>query len=188
MEPIGDDDLFELYSLVVVLDAIQSDLGFDEHTWFGILRSMHNQVAVLERGGATIEIYFDRSPVTIFGASISQYQQIKSTYPSLLSNAPRRPDILLVANTPEGERFLIIEVKETLDDRYMRGSVYKVFGYLYDFRDAWLHHGSESQRPKALLLFPEPVAQPVGVSEELAIASASDRAQIANLIAESFDI
>tara|TARA_Y100000588_G_scaffold395015_1_gene519143 strand:- start:595 stop:1842 length:1248 start_codon:yes stop_codon:yes gene_type:complete len=158
--PVGDDDLFELYALVVVLNAIQDDLGFDEDRWFGILRSMHTQVATLSKSDMTIEIYFDRSPVTILGAEVSEYQKIKSMHSGLLSTAPRRPDILIVARGPDGERFLMIEVKETIDDQYMRGSVYKVFGYLYDFRNAWVHHGLVSQQPKALLLFPEPVTQP----------------------------
>ena len=55
--------------------------------------------------------------------------------PSGISGNERRPDILVVSETPSSTSVVLVEAKRSSDGRYISDSVYKAFGYLYDLRD-----------------------------------------------------
>jgi hypothetical protein len=60
----------------------------------------------------------------------------------------RRPDLAIEAGRPGHRRWLLVEVKRTVDPTYIADSVYKVLGYLADFAPAL----QGSPEPQALLL------------------------------------
>lgn len=184
LTPIADDDLFELFALVVVLDVLEVDLGFDAAAVYGLIRPDRREIAVFEKGGTRVRVFFDQSPATVLEPGMSEYVDILKAYDGLPPGATPRPDILILFDAPTGQRRLIVEVKETRDDRYMRGSVYKVLGYLRDFREMWAGEMAD-QRPKALLLFPGelcPHDDSDADERELVLASAQDRSRIRDIL------
>ena len=67
---------------------------------------------------------------------------------------------------------VLVEMKKTRDERYISDSVYKVFGYLYDFI------GSERARSvKAILVVPTGISEMPGSPHDRAVllASGDDR-------------
>jgi hypothetical protein len=184
-KPVNREDLFELYLLVLILDVLANDLGFGDPVEYGLIRPNREHVAWFSRAdGAEVWVYFDQSPKTIFGTA-SIYGAMRGLY-TFPHGSERRPDIVLRArSTTLPERRLLVEAKETADDEYMRGSVYKVFGYLYDFRAMW--DPLPDQAPKAVLVFPEKVALRTGttdVDREVVLASGelSQRGRIVELL------
>jgi hypothetical protein len=151
LEPVSDDDLFELYSVIKVIDVLQQTLGFDPPSEIGLIKRKRNEIASLRRSsdGVLAQLYYDQSPSSVFGSS-STYMQLNEAYLEL-GGQPRRPDILLrFARYRQSERKLILECKDTGDDGYRRDSVYKALGYLQDFAALW----DAEQRPKVIVLLP----------------------------------
>lgn len=177
LEPVDIDDLFELYSLVMVLDVISQEIGFGDPDEFGLVMPGRKQVATFEKPIGTIKVYFNQSPFAAIGVR-GRYRTIVDRHLGV-SGAERRPDIIITLERPgEIQRTLLIEMKKTLDGVYLSDSVYKVFGYLHDFAACWPEGYA---RPKAVLLVPEGVQQ-VGAAPELVIVAANDRKSISQAI------
>jgi hypothetical protein len=178
LEPICDDDLFELYVLVLVLDVLSDDLALGNPVEYGLLLRERRYVAAFESVNGTIRVFFDQSPATALGIP-GRYTAVHDAHLGILG-AERRPDILVefdpIDRTMEAVR-TIIEVKKTTDGRYLNDSVYKAFGYLYDFQDLWSATGPI---PKIILVVPEGVSSREGVPvPDVMITSASDRVALA---------
>jgi hypothetical protein len=62
LEPVSEDDLFELYVLVQVIDIIAEELGFGSPTEYGLVIRDRGHVAQFENNEGRIRIYFDQSP------------------------------------------------------------------------------------------------------------------------------
>jgi hypothetical protein len=184
IEPVSDDDLFELYILVMVLDVLEIEAGYGQPFQYGLIKSKRKEVARFRRAidGAEVDVYFDQSPKTILGTP-SEYMNIINQYDRFGGN-PHRPDILLRFRLPSGTvRHLIIEVKQTNDPKYMRESIYKTLAYLKDFADLW--SGAATQHPKTILAFSEAMSRKRAATDtgrDLVIIAPGERARLASLL------
>lgn len=154
MAPVTDDDLFELFCLVSILDALENDLGFGSPTEYGLIWRARRHVASFRHSGVDVTVFFNQSPVRTFGIS-TRYSKFISDH-SFYNVASRRPDIMIVMKSSSTEKRFIIEAKDTLDAKYARASVYKVFGYLYDFARMWTDIMQTGL--KALMIVPDQVS------------------------------
>ncbi|HVH73291.1 MAG TPA: hypothetical protein VM755_00090 [Stellaceae bacterium] len=155
LEPISDDDLFELYSLVLVLDVLSNELGLGSPVEYGLLLRDRRHVALFETENGVVRVFFDQSPAVALGIQ-GQYTAIRDTH-SGITGAERRPDILVTFDPAEKAsppQRLIVEVKKSTDGRYLSDSIYKAFGYLYDFQALW----AAPIAPRIILVVPEGVA------------------------------
>lgn len=177
LEPVDIDDLFELFSLVMVIDVISQELGFGDPDEFGLVLPGRKQVATFDKAIGTMKVFFDQSPFTTIGVR-GRYRTVVDRHLGV-SGSERRPDIIVTLERPgEIQRTLLVEMKKTRDGTYLSDSIYKVFGYLHDFGACWPEGHS---RPKAMLLVPEGVQQ-TGSAPEVVIASADDRKAIASVM------
>jgi hypothetical protein len=183
LEPIRDDDIFELYTLIRLVDILSERLGFSTTSRLGLIMSGREEIVRLDRqeDGASVRIYFDQSPVTIFG--------VQSAYRALLANyegfnpTSRRPDISLRFSLPDGHRVLLIECKDTTDDGYTRDSAYKAFAYLSDFAELWSKN--QDQAPKVIVVFPTNVIEKTQMIAEIVLVGADDSPRLATVLRAS---
>jgi hypothetical protein len=182
LEPISDDNLFELYTLVLVLDVLATECGFGEPERYGLIRRDREAVATFRRGDVRADVYFNQSPVTFTNIK-SEYTTILKDYPDLPGSA-RRPDITVRFSFADGScQYLLLEVKKSEDERYGRDSVYKVLGYLRDFRELW--DGVVLQFPKAILVFPHNITRRHNADErnrDLVFVSGDGRTRLAEIL------
>lgn len=172
LAPVSSDDLFELYALILLMKAVEGELGFGEPQAYGLIQRGRAAVATYSRAdGVKAEIFFDQVPSGIFPGCGSEYLQLVGSHDGVVGSE-RRPDITVRFSTGIAERRVLVEVKETEDPAYIRDSVYKVLGYLRDFAGIWA--SIPSQLPKGILLFPTNVV-PKGDPAEIVMVS-SDRA------------
>jgi hypothetical protein len=136
LEPLDDDDLYELYGLVLVLDILEEDLGLGAPVKIDLVRPGRREIAVFEAGDRTVSVFFDQSFSGIVKRA-ARYETTTASTPGL-SSYPRRPDIVIAAADPTGrvDRTILLEVKNTSDPTYVAESIYRCFGYLHDFQDA----------------------------------------------------
>jgi hypothetical protein len=184
LEPIRADDLFELYTLIRILELLRGELGFGEPTHVGLIKNKREQIALFKRNADSMkaEVYFDQSPIESLQIN-SMYKSVMESYDGVTGIA-RRPDILIRFSLPgsDYERRLFIECKRSEDDGYTRDSVYKALGYLKDFSDAW--SVSPDQVPKIIVAFPRilvwnPTAEQL--RHELVLACADDNRHLTEL-------
>ena len=170
LAPINSEDLFELYSLILLMETLKGDLGFGPPESYGLIQRGRASVAsyVHPMSGVHADVYFDQTPRAIIGCS-SEYLDTVAAHDGV-SGQERRPDILLRLTTPSSERILLIEVKESEDPSYIRDSLYKVFGYIHDFSSIWAH--CPEQSPKAVVVFPTGVAPKTIPGREVIMISA----------------
>lgn len=182
LEPVCDDDLFELYTLVLVLDILSKECGFEPPEEYGLIRRNRGAVAKFRRDSATVEVFYDQSPVT-FAEIKSEYTSVFGDYLDLRASA-RRPDITARFDLGDGvEQYLLIEVKRSDDEGYGRDSAYKVLGYLRDFSELW--DGKVPQFPKGVLVFPQQIALKRDADEsnrELVFVSGLNRQRLAEIL------
>ncbi|OYU69218.1 MAG: hypothetical protein CFE28_03895 [Alphaproteobacteria bacterium PA2] len=180
LAPISDDDLFELYVLALTIDVGMHELGFGQPKTVDVVRSGRGAVAEFKDGDRQLKVFFNQSPTTIMGGSLSKYRSLVSAHRGIVGSE-RRPDIILHFKGIR-EATIFIECKNTTDDRYIRESIYKCFGYLYDFEDFL----SGDHSPKGIAYFQE------GIRLETArenytgdLVAASDRAGLAAMLMSS---
>jgi hypothetical protein len=179
LQPVADDDVFELYSLLRTLDVLRSKMGFVSVQQLGLIAKNRRQVAILRSADSSgqVHVYFDQSPVSVFGIA-SSYKQLIDEYEDLQAQS-RRPDMSLRYVSANSERRLLIECKDTMDDGYRRDSVYKAFGYLQDFRELW---SQQSQVPKIIVLFPTSIKRKeLGQAEVMLVCADDDPALLSTL-------
>ena len=176
LAPIADDDLFELYALILTLDIFENELGLGAPHQFGLAAPGRSHVALFERGTSRVRVFFDQSPHSTFG--IPSYQlQILGAHLGI-RGIPRRPDVVIIHEAPEGDRFVFIEVKKTADSSYISDSVYKALGYISDFRAIW---SKSPSNPKIIVIFPEDISPRADTDlsqQEIVLVSSLDRANI----------
>ncbi|ARN82464.1 hypothetical protein [Methylocystis bryophila] len=171
LEPVNDDDLFELYVLVLVLDLLSDELGFGEPVEYGLVTSRRGAVALFQNDHEKVRVFFDQTPAAVLGIP-TEYGKVLAQHRGL-SGGERRPDILVVADRDDETRLILIEMKKTVDGRYISDSVYKVFAYLYDFKDG----AGAGRTVKALLVVPGGVSAAPGASaaRTVFVVSGDDR-------------
>ena len=178
LEPIGDDDLFELYSLVLVLDVLSDELGLGSPVEYGLLLRERRHVALFETVSGVVRVFFDQSPAAALGIQ-GHYTLVRDAHHGI-TGAERRPDILVTfdpldkASPPQR---IMVEIKRSTDGRYLSDSIYKAFGYLYDFQALWAAPIS----PRIILVLPEGVSpKQTNSIPEVLILSAPDRDVLAS--------
>jgi len=135
LEPLEKDTLYELFVLFEVMDS----LGKPEE--INLIRPGAEAIGAYKIGEERVHIYFQKVKGLF---KESEYKQIFDDYE--LDVSSRRPDIILCFEREP--RFEIIEVKRTINRDYVVDSVYKVLGYLADFR----RHFGKEQKPKGVLV------------------------------------
>jgi hypothetical protein len=181
LEPVSDDDLFELYVLVLALDLLSDELGFGEPVEYGLVTSKRGHIALFQDGHRKVRVYFDQTPAAVLGVT-TQYGQVLTQHHGI-SGGERRPDILLVAERGGETRLVLIEMKKSIDGRYISDSIYKVFGYLYDFRDTT----KAGRIVKAVLVVPSGITTAPDASSDrtVFVASGNDRAGLAQAMKDA---
>lgn len=176
LEPVSDDDMFELYALTLVVDVVARELEFGEPEEYGLVASGRGHVAAFRSNAGRLRVVFDQHPI---GAGRDRYRGIIGAHRGVTGHA-RRPDISIFYDRKDDPRFVIVEAKRTANERYVSDSIYKVFGYLYDFAALW----TESQpAPRSVLLIPEGISLVPGQTYlETAIVSGDDRAALAGAL------
>lgn len=149
LSPVNDDDLFELYALSLTLDVLRDECGFGDPSEYGLVLRGRSYVALFEAGGIKVSVYFDQTPAATYNLRTS-YAEVLACWEGV-SGGERRPDIMVEFERNGAKHVLVVEIKRTDDDRYRRDSIYKVFGYLYDFNSLWINR----RLPRAVLLFPD---------------------------------
>jgi hypothetical protein len=186
LAPLSDDDLLELYALILVIDILEHELGFGPPTEYGLTNAGRSHVAAFRKSQSAVRVYFDQSPIGFL--SCASYQMDILASHDGVRPAPRRPDITVVMETLGIRRVVFVEVKKSADVSYLSDSVYKALGYISDFRDLW---SSASSYPKVLLLVPENV-RPKPTSSianmEVVISSSLDRATVSACLSEAIPL
>lgn len=126
LEPLDNDKLFEIFILFKILEEFENKDGNLE---FGLLKSKKGQIAQYIDEKKIINIFYQQTPPIFYYNS--EYKEILECYD--LKTSLRRPDIVLEIES-EDSRFLIIEIKRTENKKYILESVYKVLGYISDFK------------------------------------------------------
>lgn len=181
LEPVSDDDLFELYVLVLTLDVLTDELGFGQPVEYGLVTSRRGHIALFENEHQKVQVYFDQTPAAVFGIP-TEYGQVLAQHRGL-SGGERRPDILVVAEREGETRLVLVEMKKSADGRYLSDSVYKMFAYLYDFRGT----AGTGRTVKALLVVPGGVSAAPGAPADrnVFIASGDDRAGMSKALSDA---
>ena len=172
LSPISDDDLFELYALVFVLDLLENECAFGSPVQFGLNATGRSHVAKFQKGEASVHVFFDQSPAVFLKAHSAQLDLLEAH--NGIRPVPRRPDIVIVYGSGSVRRILFVEVKRSADGGYLSDSIYKAFGYCKDFADLW----PATANPKVAVVVPENVSLKPGksVSEmEVVLISSVDR-------------
>lgn len=128
LEPLNNDKLFEIFVLFKVLDKLRQKSG---NLSLGLLKPGYNQlpyVAQYNDENETINVYYQKMPGGCW--KNSEYKEIFKVYD--LNVSSRRPDIIL--EFEKDNSYCLIEVKRTDKRDYIVDSVYKVIGYLNDFK------------------------------------------------------
>jgi hypothetical protein len=189
-EPVADDDLFELYVLSLLFSCIETQSSFGRAKAVSLRVAGRAWLARFERkDGAILEVYFNQSPVTLFGCR-SEYSALVSKYDGVTGSA-HRPDIILRLSAPnQAPCTVLVECKNTDQFTYLSESIYKVLGYIRDFDSLWT--AGMHQPPRAILVVPSGVSVKRGSkvgSDELRVVSASNlddfRASISNVLADA---
>ncbi|AZO77223.1 MULTISPECIES: hypothetical protein [unclassified Bosea (in: a-proteobacteria)] len=187
LEPVDDDDLFELFGLSTTLSVLAEDVGLGEPIHYGLLGSALEPAATFAIPDAVVKVYFNRTPQRLLGTGLSRYLGVIDTYAGI-GGYDRRPDILLrIEHATKGARTFIVEVKNAGTAAYMRESVYKVFGYMWDYEA--IFEGQAGRR--AAIYVPEGMMTFSGVEETasgLVIVTEGDRARLSAVLREGLDL
>lgn len=119
LKPANDDTLYELYIFFNLVDSLKVKK-------LGLLMPNNDYTVLGYYDNCEIKIYYQEVPKDDF--SYSKYKEIFKNYD--INVSLRRPDILIEFNGS----YRIVEVKRTSNQNYIRDSVYKVLGYLNDFK------------------------------------------------------
>lgn len=153
LAPLSDDDLFELYVLLRVVDVVTEAFGQPDK--LSPIR-MGEVIAEWELPQAVrLSVSFDSVPAGL--RTNSRYLSTSETYTNIFNARARRPDIIIQTSIGEARSYTLIEVKNPSEssDRYRRDSLYKCFGYLYDFAEVL---DSPPEPDVCFLVLPEKVA------------------------------
>jgi hypothetical protein len=129
LEPLNNDDLYELAVLFKLINSIQSN-GWTEEE-IGLIGGKQRYVSQLCKDSITMKIYYQKLPAEL--RDISKYAPLMKEYG--LSDRSRRPDIVIELKYKDLLMYLIVEVKRSQNQRYLADGAYKVFGYLKDYEN-----------------------------------------------------
>jgi hypothetical protein len=180
LEPVADDDLFELFVLVTIIDVLGDEVAFGEAAEYGLVVGGRRHVALFEQDWGTVSVHFDTSALAALGHR-GKYPDIVAEYDGV-TGSERRPDIIVSAAPEDGSprRVIFVEIKRSDSDRYVSDGIYKVFGYLHDHQQLW---PADQNNPRAILVIPGHVTKrPNSPYREVAVVSGGDRSGLASAI------
>jgi hypothetical protein len=189
LEPIDDDDLFELFTLALVLKSVEQYSGFGPPIGVALLTKGRDWLAKFKQDARIVEVYFDQSPVSRFDCS-SEFIAVVSAHVGIPGKA-HRPDILVRAWYGDGvSRVTILECKNSTSADYISESIYKVMGYILDFESLWT--APHSHPIQAVLVVPTGIRLrrgPTATVQRLRVVSADERHEFDEIISSitSFD-
>lgn len=184
LEPVNTDDIFELYALTLCLDVVTEELGFGMPKEVGLVIRGRAHVASFTTSIGTLEVYFDQSPRTYMGGEGVSSTIIRAH--EGLTGSARRPDIALVFSPHAGvAKTVFVEVKNSSSSSYLSDSIYKAFGYLYDFAGIW---SSEQKNPRVILFVPGDVRLISPTVPEVMFCSADNRIALGYALRSAFDL
>ena len=131
LEPLNNDKLYELYILFKLFEKLELKGG---KLSLGLLkpgRKPTPYVAQYLDENETINVYYQKMPGGCW--KDSEYKDIFNFYS--LNVSSRRPDIIL--EFVDDDYYCLIEVKRSSRRDYIVDSVYKVIGYLSDFKNCF---------------------------------------------------
>jgi hypothetical protein len=145
--PMSDDDVFEVFVLLKVMKHLAELLGEPE-TY--VVRAGRDHIAEYRQRATTVRVYFDQAPRLSDVSANSEYLEVISNYVGIIGSL-HRPDITLeVSRHDQPTRWLLIDMKNTNTDDYVRESIYKGFGYVVDFAELW----RPEDHPRVVIVFP----------------------------------
>ena len=184
LEPLDDDDLFELYALVLTMDVLENDLDLGAPVAVDLVRPGRREVARFAAGDRSVSVYFDQSYSAITGSK-GRYPVLTSGAP-LISSHPRRPDITVTVSDENGiQNTILIEVKNTLDANYVSASIYRCYGYIHDFTPAGLF---SSEGPACVLMVNGAIGAGPMLSDELVVIDGTMREALAQALRAALSI
>lgn len=175
LRPVNENDLFELFGLVLCLDVIADELAFGAAEELGLVMRGRRSVASFRTASHTVKVYFDQNPNGVLGG-VSRFATIVSDHEGLAPSV-HRPDILIVVETGKSRSVALIDMKNSADPTYIDDSVYKMMGYLYDFQDL----AGVNWRLRGVLIFPSGF-RPRKAGLPLTLISGSDRTALADCL------
>jgi hypothetical protein len=138
LEPLEKDRLYELYVLFEIMAALGKPFEIN------LIKSGAEAIATYKLDTTDVKVFYQKASGLLEN---SVYKNVFDNYE--LDVSLRRPDIVLQIKTEKESKLLIVEVKRSINDDYIVDSVYKVLGYLADFKTQFPNEG---QKPKALLV------------------------------------
>lgn len=187
--PVEPESLFELLALATTLDVLEADLGLGPPVSFWMRIATGAASGPVARfstlDGSMVDVFFNRSPA-ILSEHSTNYRKIFEAHSGLGQFSDRRPDVVVI-NQSSG-RLAFVEAKlpgSSLPSSYLRESIYKGFGYLYDFKEFW----PSDQVERVALFVPLAVSTKAEASStELHVVSAQSRSDLANFLSTSLGI
>jgi hypothetical protein len=131
LEPLNNDKLYELYVLFKIIEKLES---LDGSVSIGLVKpgkKANNYIAQYKSAEKTINVYYQKMPGGCW--KNSEYKEIFDSYN--LGVSLRRPDIIL--EFEEDHSYRLVEVKRSSRKEYISDSVYKVIGYINDFKKCY---------------------------------------------------
>lgn len=185
LEPLNDDDLYELYALILVLDILEEDLGLGAPVKIDLVRPGRREIAMFEADDRTVSVFFDQSFSGIVGRP-ARYETTTASTPGL-SSYPRRPDIIIAGADRAGriDRTILLEVKNTSDPTYVAESIYRCFGYLHDFQDTGTFVNDQAN---CILLVNGVIGTRPATYRDLTVVTSAMRGELADVLGGAFAI
>lgn len=166
-ELVDDDRLFEFVVFFRVVNDLTSVIGSAPKEVRRIGIANGKPVVRYEVEDTKIDVHFGDVPDVL--SENSEYITVTKKHGTFFSSRLRRPDIVVVIRTGKITLPLLIEAKNAQgSSAYQRSSVYKCFGYLYDFAEAWRE---DMTGTRCILAFPGTVPEGWTTSDPLAVVS-----------------
>jgi len=119
------------HCLIKIINLLKQKYG--EGKYRLIQRGLNEPVAVFLSKKYIIRLFYQINPLNKYE---SHYIQIGKK--AKINPSQTKPDIIIQLNSKidksRGTEYIVVELKHTIDLKYIRESLYKVLGYLYDFK------------------------------------------------------
>jgi len=127
LEPLDLDTLFEIAVLFKLLEAAKQ-IGWAEIK-IGLIGGRNKFTSVMSKDDLRLDVFTQTLPeefqdVSFYGSILDRYGMGASL---------RRPDIILKISNQYRKKFVIIEIKRSMNRKYLVDGAYKLLGYLKDF-------------------------------------------------------
>lgn len=136
LEPLNWDTLFEIAILFKLIEAAKQT-GWSEQK-IGLIGGRNKFASVMSKDELNLEVFTQTLPeefqaVSFYGSILDRYGMGASL---------RRPDIILKISNQYRKKFIIIEIKRSMNRKYLVDGTYKLLGYLKDFAE--INHNEDT--------------------------------------------